>query len=58
MLGFADGTITLVYLLCIGSALLCTIYGLVNWKRGEEAEAAQIREQADWEDRDVARDEE
>jgi hypothetical protein len=58
MLGFADGTITLVFLLCIGSVLLCTAYGLVNWHRGAEAEPAQIREEADWESRDVTGDEE
>lgn len=52
MLGFADGTITLVYLLCIGSALLCTVYGLVNWNRGAEAEPAQIREEAEWESKE------
>jgi hypothetical protein len=34
MLGLHDFWIILVYLLCIGSTLLCVVYGLVNWNRG------------------------
>jgi hypothetical protein len=49
MLGFADGWITLVYVLCILSALLCAVYGIVNWNRGVDKEAAQILEAAGWE---------
>ena len=48
-MGFADGSITLVYVLCILSALMCVVYGLVNWNRGAEEEAAQIAEEAGWE---------
>ena len=36
ILGLKDPLIILVYLLCIASAALCVIYGLVNWNRGEE----------------------
>ncbi|MCX6090731.1 MAG: symporter small accessory protein [Atribacterota bacterium] len=36
MLGLHDPWIVLVYLLCIGSTLLCVIYGLINWNRGGE----------------------
>jgi hypothetical protein len=36
MLGLHDFWIILVYLLCIGSTVLCVVYGLVNWNRGEE----------------------
>ncbi|WP_438314775.1 symporter small accessory protein [Candidatus Caldatribacterium sp. SIUC1] len=36
MLGLHDFWITLAYLLCIGSTLLCVVYGLVNWNRGGE----------------------
>ena len=52
MLGFADGTIALVYLLCIGSALLCMGYGLLNWHRGADTEPEQVREEAEWESRE------
>ncbi len=34
LLGFADFSITLVYVLCIASALVCVIYGVVNWNKG------------------------
>ena len=37
MLGIEDGWVALVYLLCIGSALLCLVYGWLNWHRGDEA---------------------
>ena len=36
MLGFEDKWVALVYWLCIGSALLCLVYGLINWNRGEQ----------------------
>lgn len=49
MLGFADGTIALAFLLCIGSTLLCAVYGFVNWNRGAETEAAELKEEAAWE---------
>lgn len=37
MLGIDDSYVLLAYLLCLLSALLCVIYGLVAWNRGEEA---------------------
>ncbi len=41
-LGFWVG---LAYLLCILSALLCVVYGIVNWNRGDEPARA---EDAEW----------
>ena len=35
MLGIEDKLVALAYILCIASALLCIIYGIVNWNRGE-----------------------
>ncbi|MCK4629617.1 MAG: hypothetical protein KAT56_11485 [Sedimentisphaerales bacterium] len=35
MLGIEDKYVSLAYLLCILSAALCVIYGLINWNRGE-----------------------
>lgn len=36
MFGIQDPWIWLPYLLCILSTLLCVIYGLLNWNRGQE----------------------
>ncbi len=53
-MGLADGNIALVYVLCILSALLCIVYGIVNWNRGVDEEAAQIAEEAGWEEKEEA----
>ena len=52
MLGIDDPWIWGVYLLCILSALLCLIYGLINWNREGELEAVEIRETAAWEEKE------
>ena len=49
VLGIDDPWIWGVYLLCIISALLCVIYGIVNWNREGELEASEIKEEAAWE---------
>lgn len=49
MLGIEDGWIALAFLLCLLSALLCVVYGLVNWNKGMETETAEVREEAAWE---------
>ena len=49
MLGIDDPWIWGVYLLCILSALLCLIYGIVNWNREGELEAIEIKAEAAWE---------
>ena len=36
MLGFKDPSIAAVFVLCILSALLCVVYGALNWNKGEE----------------------
>ena len=36
MLGIDDPYVMLVYLLCIASTILCVVYGLITWNRGEE----------------------
>jgi len=35
MLGIEDKWVALAYILCIASTILCVIYGLINWNRGE-----------------------
>jgi len=37
MFGIEDTYVWLVYLLCIASTVLCVIYGLITWNRGDEA---------------------
>lgn len=36
MLGIEDKWVWLAYVLCILSSLLCVVYGLANWNKGEE----------------------
>lgn len=36
MLGFGDGWVTAAYLLAIGSAVLCVIYGLIHWNTNDD----------------------
>jgi hypothetical protein len=36
MLGIEDPWVWSAYLLCLLSALLCVIYGAINWNRGDE----------------------
>jgi hypothetical protein len=49
MLGIPDIGIWGAYLLCLLSAVLCVVYGAVNWNRGMEDEARQIDEEKKWE---------
>jgi len=37
MFGIDDVYVWTAYLLCIATTLLCVVYGLVNWKRGEDS---------------------
>jgi len=34
MLGLSDPSILLAYLLSLGGAVLCIVYGIVNWNKG------------------------
>lgn len=36
LLGIQNTGILIPYLLCIASMLLCVVYGLANWGKGEE----------------------
>ena len=36
MLGIEDIYVLGAYLLCIASAALCVIYGIINWNKGDE----------------------
>lgn len=36
MFGLPDPSIWLAYLLCIGSTVLCVVYGVLNWNRDDD----------------------
>lgn len=38
MLGIEDPYVAAAYLLCIAASVLCVIYGLVNWNKGDDSE--------------------
>ncbi len=38
MLGMADGLIALVWILCMGSALVGMGYGAIMWNKGDDDE--------------------
>lgn len=53
MLGFQDAGTFLAYFLSIGAAILCIVYGIVNWnKPAPEEETREIQEEQDWEKKD------
>ena len=37
MLGIDDPWIWSAYVLCLASTILCVIYGVINWNRGDDA---------------------
>ena len=36
MFGIEDKSISIAYVLCIASAVLCVVYGLLMWNKGSE----------------------
>lgn len=36
MLGIEDKGVLAAYLLCIAAAILCVVYGIINWNRGDD----------------------
>ena len=47
MLGFADGWVAAVYILCLLSSLLCIVYGAANWNKGGEEVSAEDKQWAE-----------
>ncbi|MCE5187407.1 MAG: hypothetical protein LLF76_14905 [Planctomycetaceae bacterium] len=37
MLGIEDKGVLAAYLLCIASTVLCVLYGIINWNRGDDS---------------------
>jgi hypothetical protein len=48
MLGLADWKISLAYILCILSTILCVVYGIMYWKRGLGTEPEEGGEYRHW----------
>ena len=38
MLGMEDGLIALAWMLSLSSAIICVVYGALNWNKGGEDE--------------------
>ncbi len=52
MLGFADSLTAWGYILSILAAILCIIYGLINWNKGTEIEE-DYRRIVEWEREEI-----
>lgn len=45
MLGLGDFQIFAAYCLCGLSALLCVVYGIINWNKGGDADKPEVQKQ-------------
>ena len=53
MLGIPDISNFLAYILCIASALLCIVYGIIMWnKGGGPEELVEIEEEERWQEKE------
>ena len=50
MLGMASKAVAWAYLGCLGATLLCVIWGLANWNRGDYEEGRGLEEWVKHED--------
>jgi hypothetical protein len=53
MLGFAEFWAFLAYAGSILTALLCVIYGIVNWNKPKADETKEVEEEIKWEQKDT-----
>jgi hypothetical protein len=51
MLGIQDKWVSLAYVLCIVSTLLCVLYGMFNWNKGDTEVRPEDRHWAKEEDK-------
>lgn len=58
MLGFADPMVAVVYLLMLGSAVLCVVYGIINWNKGGDITPEEAVEEQSWLSEEIAIDKE
>lgn len=52
MLGIPDFFIVSSFLLCLLSAAFCVVYGVINWNKGNENEADEIKEELAWQEKE------
>jgi len=53
MFGLGDLGVSLAFLLTLGSAALCAVYGFINWnKPSPEEEIVEIAEEEAWEQKE------
>jgi hypothetical protein len=43
MLGIEDKYVALAYILCIASTLLCVVYGIVMWNKGDDVKSEDVK---------------
>jgi len=48
MLGLGDFWVSLVFVLCLGSVLLCVVYGAVKWNKDGEPSKKELAEEKRW----------
>ena len=58
MLGLGDFSVFAAYVLCVLSAVLCVVYGVVNWNKGGDVSAEVAAEEARWDIEEKKIDEE
>lgn len=49
MLGLGDFSVFAAYVLCILSAILCVVYGVMNWNKGGDVSPEEAVEEVRWE---------
>lgn len=49
ILGIPDPWVWGAYISCILVTILCIVYGVLNWNKGDEDEEGQIKEELEWE---------
>jgi hypothetical protein len=53
MLGLGDFAIFAVYVLCILSAVVCVVYGIIFWNRGADKEEPEVGKQWEETEKDI-----
>ncbi len=53
MLGFDSLGVYFAYIFTLAAALLCVVYGWVNWNKADVGEAKEAKEEIKWEKKDA-----
>ncbi len=48
VLGLGDFSVFAAYVLCILAAILCVVYGVLNWNKGRDVSPEVVEEEARW----------